>query len=184
MKESSTDGRNPRVLRFQLFIIFLLLAAAGAILLAQPRPRPIASPEPIDCILIEKSQRTLTAFRHGAAVKQYRIALGQNPVGAKDREGDMKTPEGLYLIDAHKPDSDFHRALHLSYPSNADRARAANSGVDAGSDIEIHGLPNDADAATFPVEQDWTAGCIALTNDQIDELSPLAPDGITVEITP
>ena len=170
--------------RFRFFLIFFPLAALIAIVLTRSRSRPIASPEPIDRIVIEKSQRTLIAFRRGTEVKRYRIALGQNPVGAKEREGDMKTPEGYYMIDAHKPDSDYHRALHISYPSSADSARAAESGVDPGSDIEIHGLPNDADPAKFPPGRDWTAGCIALTNDQIDELSSLTPIGTTVEIAP
>jgi murein L,D-transpeptidase YafK len=183
MKESSADERNLDVRRFRLFLIFVLLAALVAIVLVRARSRPNASPEPIDRILIEKSQRTLIAFRRGTEVKRYRIALGQNPIGAKEREGDMKTPEGFYTIDGHKPDSDYHRALHISYPSSADRARAAESGVDPGSDIEIHGLPNDADPADFSAGRDWTAGCIALTNDQIDELSSLTPDGTTVEIT-
>ena len=184
MKEGSVDGRNPGVWRFRVLLISLCVAAAVAILLARPRPRPMASTEAIDRILIEKSQRTLIAFRRGTEVKRYRVALGQNPVGAKDREGDMKTPEGLYTIDGHKPDSDFHRALHISYPSSADRAQAAATGVNAGSDIEIHGLPNDAGPANFSAGQDWTAGCIALTNDEIDELSSLTPDGTTVEIKP
>lgn len=184
MKEGSVDGRNRRVWRFRLFLCLVLLAAIGSILLQRPRPRPLAAPEPIDCILIEKSQHTLTAFSRGTQVKRYRVSLGENPVGAKEREGDMKTPEGLYWVDGHKPDSDFHRALHISYPSRADRARAAACGLDAGSDIEIHGLPNDADPATFATGQDWTAGCVALMNDEIEELFSLTPDGTTVEITP
>src|SRR5689334_14246287 len=133
MKESSAERRNPGVGRFRFFLIFVLFAALVAIVLMRPRSRPIDSPEPIDRILVEKSQRSLIAFRRGTEVKRYRIALGQNPIGAKEREGDMKTPEGHYTIDGHKPDSDYHRALHISYPSSADRARAAETGIDPGS---------------------------------------------------
>jgi murein L,D-transpeptidase YafK len=186
MKERSVAARKPKVWQFRLFLFLLLLALASAIFVTRSRlrPRPLAPAEPIDCILIEKSERRLTTFRRETEVKRYRVALGQNPVGPKEREGDRKTPEGLYWVDGHKPDSDFHRALHISYPSSADRARAVAGGWDAGSDIEIHGLPNEAEPDTFSNGSDWTAGCIALLNDEIDELFPLTRDGTTVEITP
>ena len=139
----------------------------------------------IDRILVEKSLRTLSIFREGRMLKTYRVALGRNPTGAKEEEGDMKTPEGVYTIDRHKTDSDYHLALHISYPSNEDRAHAAARGVSAGSDIEIHGLPNGR-GAIGPAHRltDWTAGCIALTNEEIDELSRVTPDGTIVEIRP
>src|ERR1700760_2979576 len=101
----------------------------------------------VDRIVIEKSKREMSIFKDGRQLKKYHVALGGNPVGAKEAEGDMKTPEGVYRIDERKADSDYHLALHISYPSEADTARAAAHGVSAGSDIEIHGMPNDRDLA-------------------------------------
>lgn len=97
----------------------------------------------------------------------------------------MKTPEGVYKIDSRKADSDYHRALHISYPSAEDVARAAERGVSAGSDIEIHGLPNGRGAIGAAHRlSDWTAGCIALTDDEIEELWRVTPDGTVIEIRP
>lgn len=139
----------------------------------------------IDRIVIEKSARQLSIFRGGKKLKTYQIALGRNPIGPKEQEGDMKTPEGLYKIDHHKADSDYHLALHISYPSEEDNARAAARGVSAGCDIMIHGLPNGAGAlGALHRQKDWTAGCIALTDEEIEELYRVTPDGTIIEITP
>ena len=96
----------------------------------------------------------------------------------------MKTPEGVYTIDYRNPKSDYHLALHISYPSAEDTARAAQRGFDAGFDIEIHGLPNGRGSADFHPMTDWTAGCIAVTDEEIEELYRVTPDGTTVEIRP
>jgi murein L,D-transpeptidase YafK len=118
-------------------------------------------------------------------VKSYKVALGGNPKGAKDRQGDHKTPEGLYTVDAKKPVSQFHKALHVSYPNAADRERAKKLGVSAGGDIEIHGLGKKwgwigaGHRAT-----DWTDGCIAVTNEEIDEIYLMVKTGTVVEIKP
>ena len=140
----------------------------------------------IDRIVIEKSKREMSIFKDGRQLKTYHVALGGNPIGPKEEEGDMKTPEGVYRIDERKADSDYHLALHLSYPSEADNARAAARGVSAGSDIEIHGLPNDQSLANQlrKRSKDWTAGCIAVSNGEIEELWRVTPVGTTVEIKP
>ena len=120
----------------------------------------------IDHIVVEKSGRRLSIFREGERIKTYRIALGRNPVGAKQQEGDMKTPEGIYTIDSRNPQSSFHLALHISYPSDQDEQRAAARGVSAGSDIMIHGIGNGRGwIGAFHRWSDWTAGCIALTDE-------------------
>ena len=139
----------------------------------------------IDRILVEKSERKLSILRDGKVLKTYRIALGRNPVGAKEQEGDMKTPEGIYTIDYRNPQSDYHLALHISYPSAEDTTRAAQRGVNAGFDIMIHGLPNGRGwiGATHR-EKDWTAGCIAVTDEEIEELYRVIADGTTIEIRP
>jgi murein L,D-transpeptidase YafK len=139
----------------------------------------------IDRILVHKSERKLSIFRDGKELKTYRIALGANPVGAKEQEGDMKTPEGVYQIDYRNPTSDYHLALHISYPSADDNARAAERGVNAGFDIMIHGLPNGRGwMGAFHLQKDWTAGCIAVTDEEIEELWRVTPDGTTIEIRP
>jgi murein L,D-transpeptidase YafK len=96
----------------------------------------------------------------------------------------MKTPEGLYVIDGRNAASDYHLALHLSYPSAKDRADASARGVEPGSDIEIHGLPNGHGAVDFHPATDWTAGCIAVTDEEIEQLWRVAPEGTIVEIRP
>ena len=124
-------------------------------------------------------------FRDGNQIKTYRIALGRNPLGAKQEEGDMKTPEGIYNIDGRNPQSSFHLALHISYPSDEDNKRAATHGVSAGSDIMIHGIQNGRGwIGAFHRWKDWTAGCIAVTDEEIEELWRVTPDGTTIEIHP
>lgn len=139
----------------------------------------------IDRIVVEKSERKLSLLRNGNVIKTYQIALGRNPVGAKQEEGDMKTPEGVYKIDSRNPQSDYHLALHISYPSPEDNARAAARGVNAGFDIMIHGLPNGKGwIGAAHRQMDWTAGCIAVTDEEIEEIWRVVPDGTTVEIRP
>ena len=139
----------------------------------------------IDRILVEKSERKLSILRGGKVLKTYRVALGRNPIGAKEEEGDNKTPEGIYTIDYRNPKSDYHLALHISYPSAEDTTRAAQRGVNAGFDIMIHGLPNGQGwMGAAHRQKDWTAGCIAVTDKEIDELYRVTPDGTTIEIRP
>jgi murein L,D-transpeptidase YafK len=139
----------------------------------------------IDRIVIEKSARQLSIFTNDKKLKTYRVALGRNPIGPKQEEGDMKTPEGVYKIDSRNPRSDYHLALHVSYPSEEDTARATKRGVNAGFDIMIHGLQNGGGwIAAFHRMHDWTAGCIALTDEEIEELWRVTPDGTPIEIRP
>jgi murein L,D-transpeptidase YafK len=165
----------------------LIVAAAIAAVLAWANAPERALPDGAvaDRIVVEKSARRLTLYAHGAPLKSYPISLGAHPAGAKQREGDNKTPEGIYAIDVRKADSGFHRALHVSYPSAADRARAAAAGVSAGGDIMIHGLPNGLGFLGRTQRfRDWTAGCVALTNREVDELWRAVPAGTPVEIRP
>jgi murein L,D-transpeptidase YafK len=139
----------------------------------------------VDRIVVEKSKRTLTLMDGRKALKTYKVALGGQPVGAKDRQGDHKTPEGIYSVDAKNPNSQFYKALHISYPNQADRANARKLGVSPGGDVEIHGLG--AKWGWIGAKHrltDWTDGCVALTNEEIDEIYPLVKVGTTVEIRP
>lgn len=138
-----------------------------------------------DRVIVEKGARTLTLFRDGTALKTYRVALGQAPVGHKEEEGDGRTPEGLYQIDFHKADSDYHLALHISYPNARDTERANLRGVLPGGDIMIHGLRNGTGAIGAAHRlRDWTAGCIAVTDDEIEEIWRAVDDGTPIEIRP
>jgi len=164
------------------FLVLLLIAAAAAFIFRQ---RQNLGPPQADKILVEKGARRLTLLSRGRKLKEYHITLGFSPIGPKEREGDGRTPEGIYTIDFHKPDSAFHRALHVSYPSTQDSARAAEAGVSPGGDIMIHGLPNGFGAfgATYRL-RDWTAGCIAVTDPEIDEIYTSVTDGTLIEILP
>lgn len=136
-------------------------------------------------ILVEKSARRLTLFRNNRPLKSYAIALGRQPEGPKRFQGDNKTPEGRYVIDSRKRGSAYHRALHISYPSPDDAAFAAKQKRSAGGDVMIHGLPNGMGSlGKLHLLRDWTAGCIAVTNAEIEEIWRAVPDGTPIEIRP
>lgn len=138
-----------------------------------------------DRIVVEKGRRRLTLLRNGAPVRRYLVALGRNPVGPKKRRGDMRTPEGTYTIEARVERSKYHLALRISYPGAADVARARALGVSAGGDIMIHGLPNGRGKVGAAHRQfDWTEGCIAVTNEEIEEIWRAVPIGTVIEIRP
>ena len=164
----------------------LAIALPGSLYLyAHHLWNPLPAETKIDFILVEKSKRHLSLFRDGRKLKSYHVALGRTPVGAKEQEGDMKTPEGVYKIDYRNPKSDYHLALHVSYPSEEDTARAAQRGVNAGFDIMVHGIRNGGGwIGAFHRLHDWTAGCIALTDEEIEELYHVTPDGTPIEIRP
>ena len=134
-------------------------------------------------VLVEKSARRLTLLGEGRPIRTYRVALGRQPVGPKDREGDGRTPEGVYIIDSRLATSGFHRALHVSYPNAADQLAAKRAGVDPGGAIFIHGIKNRLGwLGRLHRLVDWTSGCIAVTNAEIDEIWRAVPDGTVVEI--
>ena len=169
--------------------IILVVAVSAALVCIWVYAHHVWNPLPIgtmiDRIVVEKSARRLSVMANGKLLKTYRVALGRNPVGAKQQEGDNKTPEGIYKIDGRNPQSDFHLALHISYPSDADNKRAAENGVPAGFDIMIHGIQNGRGwIGAFHRLKDWTAGCIAVTDEEIEELWRVTQDGTTVEIRP
>jgi murein L,D-transpeptidase YafK len=138
-----------------------------------------------DRILIEKKERRLTLFSKGKELQTYKIALGGNPNGPKERQGDNKTPEGIYVIDSRNKDSRYHLSLHISYPNEKDKKRAKQLGLSPGGDIMIHGIKNGLSwAGDLHTEVDWTKGCIAVTDEEIEEIDKLAPSGTIVEIRP
>lgn len=134
-------------------------------------------------ILVDKSDRTLTLFDDGAVLKTYTgIQFGDEPTGHKRFEGDERTPEGRYTIDTRNPNSAYHLSLRISYPNAQDRAFAASQGRSPGGNIFLHGQPNAMRVGRVP--GDWTDGCIALSNEEIEELWGAIPDGTPIEIRP
>ncbi len=161
-------------------VLLLLLGVPGWGSDKTPAPRKKA-----DRIVIVKSTCTMTLMGGGQALKTYKVALGGQPVGAKRRVGDHKAPEGQYVIDSKNSKSQFHLALHISYPNASDRERARELGVNPGGEIEIHGLGDKYAWVGGPHRQvDWTDGCIAVTNAEIEEIWRLVPVGTPVEIRP
>jgi len=169
-----------------ILLVGVILGVPGAIYFySHHNWNPLPPNTTIDRIVVEKSARKLSIFRAGEKLKTYRVALGRNPTGAKQQEGDQKTPEGVYKIDNRNPHSNFHLALHISYPSAEDSARAAARGFSAGCDIMVHGLPNGRGwLGAFHRRKDWTAGCVAVSDEEIEELWRVTPDESTIEILP
>lgn len=137
----------------------------------------------VDRILVVKSSRTMTLFSRGKTLRTYKVALGGQPVGAKERIGDHKTPEGQYVVSMKLANSQFYRALRISYPNAEDVQRARKLGVDPGGLVEVHGLGRRFGwLGALHRKTDWTDGCVAVTNEEIDEIWKLVPVGTPVEI--
>jgi murein L,D-transpeptidase YafK len=172
------------MLKLLLFLTLAGVLIATAIWMHR-NSQSLAAEAKADRIVVEKGARTLTLFRGTTQLKVYRVALGRAPVGPKREEGDHRTPEGSYLIDGRKAESDFHLALHISYPNQDDVAQASARSVSAGSDIMIHGLPNGSGwIGALHRRKDWTDGCVAVTDQEIEEIWRAVPDGAAVEIRP
>ena len=138
-----------------------------------------------DLIIVRKAKRELVLLSQGNVLRSYLVALGRAPVGAKQRQGDGKTPEGSYTITGRNKRSSYHRSLRVSYPNAGDKARARRLGVSTGGDIMIHGLPNGMGRiGAAHRKADWTEGCIAVTNGEIEEIWRLVPDGTPIRIEP
>jgi murein L,D-transpeptidase YafK len=138
-----------------------------------------------DHVVVLKKERTLELLSRGKVVKTYKVALGGDPVGPKTRQGDHKTPEGAYVLDFRNAHSQFYKSLHISYPNAHDRALARQKGVSPGGDVFLHGLPNGYGAIGAAHRlRDWTDGCVAVTNEEIDEIWKTVPDGTQIEIRP
>jgi murein L,D-transpeptidase YafK len=141
--------------------------------------------EQADLVEVFKAARRLELKRRGRTIRSYRVALGFAPEGHKEREGDGRTPEGRYAIDGRNPRSAFHLSLRVSYPDPQDKARAAKAGVPPGGDIFIHGLPNGlAKLLVRHPREDWTVGCVAVTDAEIREIWSLVPTGARIVIHP
>ena len=138
-----------------------------------------------DKVVVIKSKRIMMLMRDSEIMKVYRVALGKQPNGDKIKSGDQKTPEGTYILDSRKSDSKFYRAIHISYPNESDILNAKRLGCTPGGAIMIHGLPKQLEELGKAHRLwDWTDGCIAVTNSEIEEIWELVPDGTPIEIKP
>ena len=156
----------------------------GSVMLLTPAQQTTPA-QKADSILILKKDHVLELLAKGKIIRTYKVALGRGGLAPKEREGDARTPEGYYFIDAKNDASAYHRALHLSYPDVQDRNRAAKLRVPPGGAIMIHGLPNGMSwIGSAHRLYDWTLGCVAVTDSEIDEIWNLVPVGTPVEIRP
>jgi murein L,D-transpeptidase YafK len=142
-------------------------------------------PDHADSVLVVKSERKLYLLKAGRVLRAFDVALGLVPTGPKQREGDFRTPEGRYVLDARNPNSDYFLSIHVSYPDESDRARARKAGVDPGGAIMIHGLPNEPRYDLKRYEStDWTDGCIAVSNADMIDIWLMTRDATPIEIRP
>ncbi|AGA90661.1 hypothetical protein Thimo_1895 [Thioflavicoccus mobilis 8321] len=154
----------------------------GACTSQPPAPSPV-----VDQVILEKSARRLKLMANGQTLRAYRVGLGDNPIGHKERQGDERTPEGDYVLDWRNPNSNYYKAIHISYPNAQDRFLAQLLGEDPGGMIMIHGMPNYIASEAVRREyigRDWTDGCIAVTNQEMDEIWALVRDGTPIRILP
>ena len=178
-----------RTIKKALLAIALLVASLAVYTLAARHfgtviPPAMAAPDlQADLVVVNKPKRIMQLLQNGKVIRAYRVSLGGHPVGHKEREGDERTPEGLYAIDWRNRNSSAYLSLHISYPAPADVARAAAAGENPGGNIMIHGLANGwGFLGSLHLFWDWTDGCIAVTNAEMREVWSLVPDGTPVQI--
>lgn len=146
---------------------------------------PTSQPREADKVVVVKALREMRLIADGRVFRTYEVSLGREPKGDKLWEGDGRTPEGHYVLDFKNENSDFYRSIRVSYPNEQDWAEARAIGVHPGSNIMIHGLkPEFADVGKGHLREDWTEGCIAVTNREMDEIWSLVPVGTPIEIRP
>jgi murein L,D-transpeptidase YafK len=172
------------VKKSSLALIILIGISLLVLLIRRSGEKPLRPGVKADRIVVEKQVHRLTLLRDGQPLKSYAVALGR-AAGPKERRGDCRTPEGKYVIDGRNTRSRYYRSLHVSYPNAAERRRARKRGWPPGGDIMIHGLPPKwAWVGRWHSLLDWTQGCIAVSNGEMDELSRAVPLHTPIEIKP
>ena len=142
-------------------------------------------PKKATFVYVDKASRQIFLYDGKELLATFPISLGRAPIGHKEREGDKKTPEGRYVLDYKNPNSQYYLSIHVSYPNTQDKKRARELGVSPGGDIMIHGQPNSANYAPEVLQRyDWTDGCIAVTNEQMDQIWAMVDVPVTIQIAP
>ena len=168
-----------------LTLVMLTLTAAFPVCAGVASQPAFGQTARADRVLVLKKEHTLQLLRQGKIIKTYKVALGGDPVGPKTRQGDHKTPEGVYVLNFRNAHSQFYKSIHISYPNAGDREQARQKGVSPGGDVFVHALPNGYGAIGAAHRlKDWTDGCVAVTDEEMDEIWDLVPDGTPIEIRP
>ncbi len=165
----------------------LAIIAAAAVVNAHNANAAVQLPAGLkaDRLLVLKSKHVLLILNGGTVLDTFRVAPGRDPVRPKNRAGDGRTPEGHYVLDWRNAKSRFYRSIHISYPDASDIKQARHLNVSPGGDIMIHGLPKGAEEiGTDQTKWDWTDGCIAVSNSEMDEIWRLVDDGTPIDILP
>lgn len=174
--DSEAPARARSMLRLMLLGLFLACLTGGV---------ATAAPLSADYVVVKKSARKIMLFNDGRLVADFPIALGDNPIGHKEQRGDERTPEGRYRLTWKNPESKFYRSIHITYPNKVDREKAHALGVSPGGDIKIHGLPNkQAYPSDLYMEMNWTDGCIAVLNEDMDKIWSMVRFNTPIEILP
>jgi len=164
--------------------VFVLATLVSSAVADTPNPG-VVGPGQADYVVVDKSDRKLYLYKAGRVLREFDVSLGLVPNGPKQREGDFRTPEGKYFLDARNANSDYFLSIHVSYPSESDRARARAQGVDPGGQIMIHGWPNEPryDLRRYQ-STDWTDGCIAVSNSDMVDIWLMTREFTPIEIRP
>lgn len=179
------SGAKRRIFAMRAGTLWVLALSLSWGFCGQSPAQSVSSGERADTILIVKHERKLYLLHDNAPLRSYRIALGLSPTGAKEREWDFRTPEGSYIIDFRQEHSHYFKALHISYPSSTDLKRSSSQHLAAGRDIFIHGEPNQPSKPdSYYKTRDWTNGCIALSDEDLQEVWNLTAGRTRVEIVP
>jgi murein L,D-transpeptidase YafK len=176
---AANDNPDPGTVMAGILRVVLALAVAIGLSGCASKFRTYNGPE-VTRILVFKEERRMYLMHHDEVLRDYDIGLGFNPVGHKQREGDGRTPEGDYFIDRRNPNSEFHLSIGISYPEPHERMAASEAGVDPGGDIFIHGRPWEYRKGG----RDWTAGCIAVSNREMEEIYAMVKNGTPISIYP
>jgi len=182
---SSNEQRTPWLpIIIGLSLTAIVSTSAIVYVKSTSKPKnPIPSSIVIDRVFVDKSDRVLQLMSNDKVIRSYRIALGDSPTGHKQQEGDQRTPVGVYTLDYKNENSIAHRSIHISYPNIEDTARAKSLGVSPGGDIMIHGQMNGfGHLGWLNQQRDWTDGCIAVTNDEMDNIMAAVTIGTSIEI--
>ena len=163
----------------------LAVVVSSALMRDARAAEPLPNNARADSVVVLKKERKLILYSQGQVLKTYSISLGAEPIGPKTQQGDHRTPEGHYILDRRNPNSRFYRSIHISYPKPEQIEAARKAGVPPGGDVFIHGLPNGFGwLGSAQRRYDWTDGCIAVTNVEMDEIWRAVPDGTSIEIKP